>query len=211
MPFPPKIKEQALLACKRTCCLCENQMHHLVECHHIVQEADGGDNSFDNCIPLCPNCHGLVRSYNPRHPIGNEYGERELKQRRNNVYARMNNVPSGQYPARTDPDVLDITPKDIRALFAGKTDAQAAKEIAPLIGKWMRIDGPLQNYSGGSLWLENHHFPATAFHVWAHFNGSPWTDLLSDMNVGTRLIVQGQIAYVNRLGVQLIYCELLDA
>ena len=32
--------------------------------------ADGGDNSVDNCIPLCFNCHAEVKSYNPKHPKG---------------------------------------------------------------------------------------------------------------------------------------------
>jgi hypothetical protein len=102
MPFSPTIRERALLACKRRCCLCEEHVHTLVECHHIVQEADGGDNSFDNCIPLCLNCHGRVASYNPRHPIGNQYSEKELKQRRNNFYAQMNPDHSGRFPHRPE-------------------------------------------------------------------------------------------------------------
>jgi len=95
MPFSLTIRERALLAYKRRCCLCEEHVHTLVECHHIVQEADGGDSSFDNCIPLCLNCHGRVASYNPRHPIENQYSEKELKQRRNNFYAQMNPTTLG--------------------------------------------------------------------------------------------------------------------
>lgn len=32
--------------------------------------ADEGDNSVDNCILLCFNCHAEVKSYNPKHPKG---------------------------------------------------------------------------------------------------------------------------------------------
>lgn|SRR5208283_3494798 len=127
MPFSPAIKERALLACKRRCCLCSEHVHTLIECHHIVQEAHGGDNSFDNCIPLCLNCHGRVASYNPRHPIGNQYSEQELKQRRNNFYAEMNPDHSGQLPPRQQPDIQDLTPEDLENFFKEKTEAQAQK------------------------------------------------------------------------------------
>jgi hypothetical protein len=37
-----------------SCCLC----HALgIEVHHIVPEADGGEDSEDNAAPLCPSCH----------------------------------------------------------------------------------------------------------------------------------------------------------
>ena len=212
MPFPPNIKETALVACKRRCCLCEEHVHIAVECHHIVQEEDGGDNSFDNCIPLCRNCHSYVASYNPRHPVGTQYSENELKKRRNNFYAEMNSARSGGWPPWLDPDIVEITPEELKALFEdGKTDAQVQKQIAPLIGKWMRIEGPLENYSDGSLWLKNHNYPQTVGHVWTHFNGSPWTDILSDLDKGTHLILQGKIAWVMKGIVQLIYCELLNS
>jgi HNH endonuclease len=210
MPFSDTIRERALLACKRRCCLCEEHVHTLVECHHIVQEAEGGDNSFDNCIPLCLNCHGRVLSYNIEHPIGNKYRPNELKQRRNNFYAQMNPGPSGLFPPRQEPDILVLTPEDLANFFKEKTDAQAQKQIAPLIGKWMKVSGPLGDYSDGRLILSNHCYPATLFNVWTLFHGSPWSDLLSDMNIGTLITLQGQIAFVNRLAVQLIYCELLD-
>lgn len=36
------------------CCLC----HSLgIEVHHIVPQADGGENVEENAVPLCPSCH----------------------------------------------------------------------------------------------------------------------------------------------------------
>ena len=57
-----------------------------MECHHIVQPKDGGDNSLDNCIPLCLNCHADVRAYNPDHPKGTSYSVPELKKHRDQWY-----------------------------------------------------------------------------------------------------------------------------
>ena len=45
--------------------------------HHIKQVADGGDDSADNCIPLCFNCHAEVKAYNPSHPKGRRYAEQD--------------------------------------------------------------------------------------------------------------------------------------
>jgi hypothetical protein len=57
-----------------------------MECHHIVQVKDGGDDSYDNCIPLCLNCHADVKAYNPDHPKGTSYSAFELKKHRDQWY-----------------------------------------------------------------------------------------------------------------------------
>lgn len=57
-----------------------------MECHHIRQAADGGDDSSDNCIPLCFDCHAEVGSYNPRHPKGSAYTESELRRHRDSWF-----------------------------------------------------------------------------------------------------------------------------
>ena len=57
-----------------------------MECHHIVQPIDGGDDSLDNCIPLCFNCHADVKAYNPDHPKGTSYSVSELKKHRDQWY-----------------------------------------------------------------------------------------------------------------------------
>jgi len=53
-----------------------------MQTHHITQEADGGSDTLDNCIPLCLDCHGEVVSYNPKHPIGRKFSPEELKRHR---------------------------------------------------------------------------------------------------------------------------------
>lgn len=65
-----------------------------MELHHIKQAADGGDNSADNCIPLCLDCHAEVRSYNPHHPKGRKFTETELKGHRDKCYALHSLIPA---------------------------------------------------------------------------------------------------------------------
>jgi hypothetical protein len=62
-----------------------------MQCHHIKPQADGGDDTFENCIPLCLECHGEVMAYNPSHPIGTKYTEGELRRRRDEWYAALKN------------------------------------------------------------------------------------------------------------------------
>lgn len=95
MGFPPEVKEQALIACKRHCVICEESKGKKIECHHIVPRANGGENTFDNCIPLCFDCHEEIGSYNPKHPKGNKFSRDELRLRRDNFYAR---VQRGEIP-----------------------------------------------------------------------------------------------------------------
>lgn len=99
MGFPLDVKEQALLKCKRHCVLCEENKGVKIECHHIKQRANGGEDTLENCIPLCFDCHEEVGSYNPKHPKGNKYTESELKRRRDNFYARVEN---GEFPIKNN-------------------------------------------------------------------------------------------------------------
>lgn len=86
MSFPNNVRTNVLVKCKRYCCLCGKYVGNNIELHHIIQRADRGDDTEDNCIPLCFNCHAEVKSYNPHHPKGSKYSEKELKERRNLVY-----------------------------------------------------------------------------------------------------------------------------
>lgn len=95
MGFPKEIRDQVLIACKRHCVLCECEKGVNVECHHIIPRADGGPDTFENCIPLCFDCHSKVGAYNPKHPKGNKFSPTELKIRRDSFYQR---VANGEFP-----------------------------------------------------------------------------------------------------------------
>jgi hypothetical protein len=91
MGFPSDIVERVLVACGRCCCICHKFCGTKIELHHIVQEADGGDNTFDNCIPLCLDCHAEVKAYNPHHPKGRKFTEGELVKHRDQWYSKVAN------------------------------------------------------------------------------------------------------------------------
>lgn len=86
MPFSKTVKEKAAVACNRCCCICHEFKGLKLEFHHIKQEADGGENTFENCIPLCFDCHADMGGVNPKHPKGNAYSEKELRMHRDKWY-----------------------------------------------------------------------------------------------------------------------------
>lgn len=97
MSFPDSVRTNVLIKCKRHCCLCGKHAGIYMELHHIRQKANGGDDTEENCMPLCLKCHGEVRSYNPNHPIGLKYKESELILRRNEVYEAVKNKVVSNY------------------------------------------------------------------------------------------------------------------
>ena len=89
MPFSEDIKIKALVSCGRKCCICHKFCGNNMEIHHIKAKADGGDDSFGNAIPLCFDCHAEVRQYDPRHPKGIKFSEKELILHRDNWYKKI--------------------------------------------------------------------------------------------------------------------------
>lgn len=96
MAFLPDIMDEALVACGRTCCICKKFCGVNIEGHHIVPKAKGGEDTFDNCIPLCFDCHANVGNYNIEHPKGRKYTPNELRQHRDNWYEHVRTMNSPQ-------------------------------------------------------------------------------------------------------------------
>lgn len=90
MAFSQSIVERALVEGNRCCSICHKFCGTKIELHHIRQKADGGEDTFENCIPLCFDCHADVKSYNPRHPKGKKYSESELISHRDKWYKKAN-------------------------------------------------------------------------------------------------------------------------
>ena len=89
MPFSEDIKIKALVSCGRKCCVCHKFCGNNMEIHHIKAKADGGEDSFENAIPLCFDCHAEVRQYDSRHPKGIKFSEKELVLHRDNWYKKI--------------------------------------------------------------------------------------------------------------------------
>ena len=87
--FSTTVTHNALVNCGRHCCLCGKFAGTKIELHHI-ERVD--DNSADNCIPLCYDCHSEVKSFNPKHPKGKPYTAKELKAHRDKCYEKYGNI-----------------------------------------------------------------------------------------------------------------------
>lgn len=92
MTFSPEIKEKVLVDCGRCCVLCHKFCGIKIELHHAIQESEGGEDSYENCIPLCFDCHGDMRSYDHKHPKGTKYTPSELKRHRDSWYSRVKSL-----------------------------------------------------------------------------------------------------------------------
>ncbi len=83
--FSPQNRLKALLCCDRHCCLCGKQCGTNIEVHHIIKKKPS-DNSFENAIPLCFDCHAHVEAYRENPPRGCKIKPDELRRRRNQIY-----------------------------------------------------------------------------------------------------------------------------
>lgn len=86
MGFSQEIKEQVMIATARHCCVCHSYKGINLEVHHLIQEANGGPNTFENAIPLCFDCHANAGHYNNKHPKGTKFSISELTKARENWY-----------------------------------------------------------------------------------------------------------------------------
>jgi len=164
--FPEKVKIKCLLWSYRHCCLCGKECGTDIEIAHIEQNTD---NSQDNAIPLCYQCHAEIGKYNKEHPKGNKYRPRELKTRREQIYEKytMPLVPPVDYqlgaPRTREIYYHEKDPKKPRTGFTitnlgNSYPIKVRIEITTYIGD--KKIGPIKTpirpyYSGGLLWNLN--------------------------------------------------------
>jgi hypothetical protein len=79
MSFSNSVKKQLMVNSARRCCVCGRYKGVGVEVHHIIQKANGGEDSYDNGIVLCFDCHCAAGHYNANHPRGTKFSPEELK------------------------------------------------------------------------------------------------------------------------------------
>ena len=157
--FSEKDKIKMLLWCDRHCCLCEKSCGGNIEIHHIDKI---NDNSIENGIPLCFECHGMIHAYK-ENPKGTHFRKEELKTRRNQIYRKYTSylVP---------PLMFEITqligPRVIRKLpdvgfnitHTGGAYPVKAKVYLKIFlnGKIINdLEGKDDYYGGGKVWRLN--------------------------------------------------------
>ena len=93
MTLSPDVVEQLLVACHRHCCICHKPAGTKMEVHHIVPKSQGGEDTEENGIPLCFDCHAEVEAYDPQHPKGRRFTPSELKRHKEQWLAICSRAP----------------------------------------------------------------------------------------------------------------------
>jgi hypothetical protein len=79
MAFPRDEVSALLVRCHRRCCICHRFCGVKIETDHITPLDEDGDDSIENAIPVCFECHAEIHSYNDRHPRGRKFQPEEMK------------------------------------------------------------------------------------------------------------------------------------
>ncbi len=79
MAFQRQEVSELLARCHRRCCICHRFCGVKIETDHIKPKEQGGDDSIDNAIPVCFECHAEIHGYNDKHPRGRKFLPEELR------------------------------------------------------------------------------------------------------------------------------------
>lgn len=78
MSFPQKIKDEIFVKSARHCCVCHKSKGLNIEVHHITPKKQGGQDTYENAIALCFDCHADAGHYFAGHPKGSKLSPNEL-------------------------------------------------------------------------------------------------------------------------------------
>lgn len=70
--IPKDVRNQVLVDAMHRCCLCPEH-REVVDLHHVVPISEGGPNTEDNLMAVCPTCHATI------HRIRNRYTSEQLR------------------------------------------------------------------------------------------------------------------------------------
>ncbi len=105
MTFSRRVEERLLVTCHRHCCVCHKPCGIKMEIHHIVPKNQGGEDTEENAIPLCLDCHAEVAAYDVKHPKGKRFTPSELKKHKAQWFAICSQSPW----QRLSPDQSDFS------------------------------------------------------------------------------------------------------
>jgi len=91
MGFSKKIKEDIFVKSARHCCVCNKSTGLNIEVHHIIPKKQNGEDSFDNAIALCFDCHADAGHYFAGHPKGSKLSPEELIKHKESWFNRVEN------------------------------------------------------------------------------------------------------------------------
>jgi len=122
MSFPKDVVDKALVASGRCCCICHKFCGVRIETHHLRPISKGGDDSFENCIPLCFDCHAEVEHYNNQHPRGRKFSESELRKHRDVWLEKVEELNTHLPPPKDVPQVVQAV--------SGKGNIVAGRDLS---------------------------------------------------------------------------------
>lgn len=95
MSFPQKIKDELMVASARHCCVCHRYKGVKLEIHHIVPKTDEGEDTYENGIVLCFDCHADAGHYFSGHPKGTKFSPGELRKHKEGWFKKVQerNIP----------------------------------------------------------------------------------------------------------------------
>jgi hypothetical protein len=103
--FPREEVDRLLVKCHRRCCICHRYCGTKIETDHIDLRALSKDDSIENAIPVCFECHAEIHSYNDKHPRGRKFRPEELRLHRDQWLKICADKPEAMLSAAWDGDV----------------------------------------------------------------------------------------------------------
>jgi hypothetical protein len=103
--FSRNAVDELLTKCHRRCCICHKFCGIKIETDHIDPRGESQDDSIENAIPVCFECHAEIHSYNDKHPRGRKFRPEELRQHRHQWLKTCAENPEAMLSAARDSDV----------------------------------------------------------------------------------------------------------
>jgi hypothetical protein len=105
---------------------------------------------------------------------------------------------------------VNATPEYLSGLFKGQTVIQANTLLAVYIGKWMRLDGEVNDVlSRRGDRVQVMFIKAGSPITFMRFHTEAWVDRVAVLRPGDRITVIGQIEEASSTQLQLDFCELV--
>ena len=66
--IPKAVRDKLLVDAMHRCCLCPEH-HDVTDLHHVVPISEGGPNTEDNLMVICPTCHAKIHRFRSSYTV----------------------------------------------------------------------------------------------------------------------------------------------
>lgn len=186
MGFSTAIKQRVMIDTARHCCVCHRYKGIKMEVHHLKQKADGGDDTYENAIPLCFDCHADAGHFNNRHPRGTKFSVQELLKARDRWYEYVRNnhivekliysdkIQTSYYVLNSFDELCSVLKHDLTTV--NRYRSRSYLSTNPISEQWNRLlQSHYQDYEGTidqTLIIEGRNFTSVEEYVSVYKNVS---------------------------------------